>query len=130
MEETGRIRRGYFVAGLGATQFAMPGALDLLRSLRDAPDDVEVVVLAATDPANPYGATLKWPAFAASAASAGQAPRSPPAAAFPAPAFVSDIGGLKPAPPAAVSKAGRGGARARVLPGAFRLRLAVAHATA
>jgi ATP-dependent Lhr-like helicase len=61
MEEHGRIRRGYFVAGLGATQFAMPGALDLLRSMRDAPDDVEVAVLAATDPANPYGATLKWP---------------------------------------------------------------------
>ncbi len=61
MEEHGRIRRGYFVAGLGATQFAMPGALDLLRSLRDAPDDPEVVVLAATDPANPYGAALKWP---------------------------------------------------------------------
>src|SRR6185295_13318206 len=60
MEETGRIRRGYFVAGLGATQFAMPRAHDLLRSLRDQPDDVEVVVLAATDPANPYGATLKW----------------------------------------------------------------------
>jgi ATP-dependent Lhr-like helicase len=63
MEETGRIRRGYFVAGLGATQFAMPGALDLLRSMRDEHDDpgeVDVVVLAATDPANPYGATLKW----------------------------------------------------------------------
>jgi ATP-dependent helicase Lhr and Lhr-like helicase len=62
MEETGRIRRGYFIAGLGATQFAMPGALDLLRSLRDAPDDLEIAVLAATDPANPYGAALKWPA--------------------------------------------------------------------
>jgi ATP-dependent Lhr-like helicase len=62
MEENGRIRRGYFVAGLGATQFALPGALDLLRSLRDAPDDPEVAVLAATDPANPYGAALKWPA--------------------------------------------------------------------
>jgi ATP-dependent Lhr-like helicase len=61
MEEHGRIRRGYFVAGLGATQFAMPGALDLLRALRDAPDEVEVAVLAATDPANPYGAALKWP---------------------------------------------------------------------
>jgi ATP-dependent Lhr-like helicase len=61
MEENGRIRRGYFVAGLGATQFALPGALDLLRSLRDAPDDPEIAVLAATDPANPYGAALKWP---------------------------------------------------------------------
>jgi ATP-dependent Lhr-like helicase len=70
MEEHGRIRRGYFVAGLGATQFAMPGALDLLRSMRDAPDDVEVAVLGATDPANPYGATLKWPALSASAPSA------------------------------------------------------------
>jgi ATP-dependent Lhr-like helicase len=60
LEENGRIRRGYFVAGLGATQFAMPGALDLLRSMRDAPDEPEVAVLAATDPANPYGATLKW----------------------------------------------------------------------
>ena len=59
LEEHGRIRRGYFVAGLGATQFALPGALDLLRSMRDAPDEVEVVVLAATDPANPYGATLE-----------------------------------------------------------------------
>jgi len=61
MEETGRIRRGYFVAGLGATQFALPGALDLLRSLRDTSEEIEVVVIAATDPANPYGATLKWP---------------------------------------------------------------------
>src|SRR5262249_38033811 len=62
MEEHGRIRRGYFVAGLGATQFALPGALDLLRSMRDAPDEIEVAVLAATDPANPYCATLRFPA--------------------------------------------------------------------
>jgi ATP-dependent Lhr-like helicase len=39
MEDAGRIRRGYFVAGLGATQFALPGALDLLRSLRDEPEN-------------------------------------------------------------------------------------------
>jgi ATP-dependent Lhr-like helicase len=69
LEENGRIRRGYFVAGLGATQFALPGALDLLRSLREKPDDPEIAVLAATDPANPYGAALKWPAFAPGGAS-------------------------------------------------------------
>jgi ATP-dependent Lhr-like helicase len=61
LEENGRVRRGYFVAGLGATQFALPGAVDLVRSLRDAPEDPEVVAMAATDPANPYGATLPWP---------------------------------------------------------------------
>jgi ATP-dependent Lhr-like helicase len=69
LEDNGRIRRGYFVAGLGATQFAMPGALDLLRSMRDAPDEAEVAVLAATDPANPYGATLKWSARGSAQAS-------------------------------------------------------------
>jgi ATP-dependent helicase Lhr and Lhr-like helicase len=61
MEEAGRIRRGYFVAGLGATQFASAGAVDLLRALRDEPEEVETVMIAATDPANPYGAILKWP---------------------------------------------------------------------
>jgi len=82
MEESGKIRRGYFVAGLGATQFALPGALDLLRSLRGpSPDDAEteVVVLSATDPANPYGAAIKFPPVFAAAiapASAGQAPVS------------------------------------------------------
>jgi ATP-dependent Lhr-like helicase len=61
MEDAGRVRRGYFVAGLGATQFASGGALDLLRSLRDEPETPESVMLAATDPANPYGAILPWP---------------------------------------------------------------------
>jgi ATP-dependent Lhr-like helicase len=64
LEESGRVRRGYFAADLGATQFAMPAAVDLLRSLRAAPNDekMEMVQLAATDPANPYGALMKWPA--------------------------------------------------------------------
>ena len=62
MEETGRIRRGYFVAGLGATQFASPGADDRLRSKRDSPDtEPEVHVMAATDPANAYGSAIRWP---------------------------------------------------------------------
>ncbi len=64
MEESGRVRRGYFAADLGATQFAMPAAVDLLRSLRVKRDGdkSEMLMLAATDPANPYGSLLKWPA--------------------------------------------------------------------
>ncbi len=88
LEESGRVRRGYFVAGLGAAQFALPGAVDRLRALRDEPEPVdsddgtsgdryadgygldpvagrdtgaEHLVLAATDPAQPYGAALAWP---------------------------------------------------------------------
>jgi ATP-dependent Lhr-like helicase len=61
LEDAGRIRRGYFVAGLGGAQFALPPALDLLRSLREQPDERRTVVLAAPDPANPYGTILKWP---------------------------------------------------------------------
>ena len=63
LEESGRIRRGYFVAGLGATQFALPAAVDLLRSLRNGPplENPEMVSLAVTDPANPYGSVLRWP---------------------------------------------------------------------
>ncbi len=67
MEEGGRVRRGYFVEGLSGAQFALPGALDRLRAARldEAPIDgfgAEAVrVLAAQDPANPYGALLPWP---------------------------------------------------------------------
>ena len=80
-EETGRCRRGYFVEGLGGAQFAMPGAVDRMRALaqprrqespwqppvpggwreRKRRDDDAALVLAATDPANPYGAALAWP---------------------------------------------------------------------
>jgi ATP-dependent Lhr-like helicase len=67
MEEAGRIRRGYFVDGLGAAQFALPGAVDRLRAMRDRPGELSgehgrvVHLLAAADPANPYGAALAWP---------------------------------------------------------------------
>jgi ATP-dependent Lhr-like helicase len=64
MEEAGRVRRGYFVAGLGAAQFAMPAALDLLRSLRESPETFKAQVVSATDPACPYGSLVKWPAAA------------------------------------------------------------------
>jgi ATP-dependent Lhr-like helicase len=89
-EEAGRVRRGYFVEGLGAAQFAAPGAVDRMRALaaaqpstdeplwetpvpggwdqspyaarqRKRRDEARAVVLAATDPANPYGAALGWP---------------------------------------------------------------------
>ena len=61
LEEAGRIHRGYFASGVGAAQFALPAALEQLRALRDDPEHPEVVHLAASDPANPYGAILKWP---------------------------------------------------------------------
>jgi ATP-dependent Lhr-like helicase len=66
MEEAGKVRRGYFITGLGAAQFSLPGAVDRLRALRDEPGaDADrgerTVVLAAADPAQPYGATLTWP---------------------------------------------------------------------
>jgi ATP-dependent helicase Lhr and Lhr-like helicase len=61
-EETGRCRRGYFVEGLGAAQFALPGAVDRLRTFRDPrPEGSRALVLASADPANPYGAALPWP---------------------------------------------------------------------
>ncbi|WP_433511157.1 Lhr family helicase [Nonomuraea sp. CA-143628] len=75
-EESGRCRRGYFVEGLGGAQFALPGAVDRMRAMapsaapasgdhdfgRAAAGDRRAVVLAAADPANPYGAALSWPA--------------------------------------------------------------------
>ena len=60
-EEAGRARRGYVVEGLGAAQFAVPGAIDRLRATAAEPASGRTVLLAATDPANPYGAALPWP---------------------------------------------------------------------
>jgi ATP-dependent Lhr-like helicase len=61
MEAAGKIRRGYFVAGLGGAQFALAGADERLRALREPGDLPELCVLASTDPANAYGAALPWP---------------------------------------------------------------------
>jgi ATP-dependent Lhr-like helicase len=74
MEETGQCRRGYFVEGLGAAQFALPGAVDRMRAMTSVNGDgvglggiappketEEVLVLASADPAQPYGAALPWP---------------------------------------------------------------------
>ncbi|MFV1999547.1 MAG: DEAD/DEAH box helicase [Acidimicrobiia bacterium] len=57
LEDIGSVRRGYFIEGLGGAQFALPGAIEQLRSQTATP----MIVIAATDPANPYGAVLPWP---------------------------------------------------------------------
>nr|WP_114453109.1 ATP-dependent helicase [Halopolyspora algeriensis] len=66
MEESGHCRRGYVIEGLGPAQFAVPGAIDRLRALslrgQEDPAEAEALVLAAADPAQPYGAALGWPA--------------------------------------------------------------------
>ena len=63
LETLGVCRRGYFVEGLGGAQFALPGAVERLRELRASAvgDEPEALVLAAADPAQPYGAALPWP---------------------------------------------------------------------
>lgn len=58
MEDVGSTRRGYFIEGLGAAQFALPGAVDRLRGTEKCPG----LLLASCDPANPFGAALPWPA--------------------------------------------------------------------
>jgi ATP-dependent Lhr-like helicase len=60
LETLGVCRRGYFVEGLGGAQFALPGAVERLRA-QQASEEAPPVVLAATDPAQPYGAALPWP---------------------------------------------------------------------
>lgn len=67
LETVGACRRGYFVEGLGGAQFALPGAVERLRELREVDDD-EPLVLAAADPAQPYGGVLPWPKRAAARA--------------------------------------------------------------
>jgi ATP-dependent helicase Lhr and Lhr-like helicase len=79
LEDRGQVRRGYFVSGLGAAQFALPGAVDRLRSMRNRDDLASEeavpapIVLSATDPAQPYGATLPWPDTAGRPARIGAA---------------------------------------------------------
>jgi ATP-dependent Lhr-like helicase len=65
LETLGTCRRGWFVEGRGGAQFALPGAVERLRDARETPLEPVYTVLAATDPANLYGATLPWPRRAA-----------------------------------------------------------------
>ena len=69
LETLGVSRRGYLVDGLGGAQHALPGAIERLRELRDPATGAPALVLAAGDPANPYGVALRWPAQAAGRAS-------------------------------------------------------------
>jgi ATP-dependent Lhr-like helicase len=61
MEESGRVRRGYFVEGVGAAQFVQPGLEERLRGERTARDESRALILASSDPASPYGLSLPWP---------------------------------------------------------------------
>jgi ATP-dependent Lhr-like helicase len=65
MEDAGKLRRGYFVEGIGGAQFALAGAVDRLRGMRAPTSQPLVTVLSASDPANPYGWILPWPDTAA-----------------------------------------------------------------
>jgi ATP-dependent helicase Lhr and Lhr-like helicase len=76
LETLGVARRGYFVEGLGGAQFALPGAVERLRS-QPAPDEALPLVLAATDPAQPYGASLAWPQRPALPPRRGHPPSQP-----------------------------------------------------
>ncbi|WP_090797569.1 ATP-dependent helicase [Asanoa ishikariensis] len=108
LEERGAARRGYFVEGLGAAQFAVPGAVDRLRAIADRNDRVEAVeeppgrgrtrgglalVLAATDPANPYGAALPWPDRAVDSGESQPGPATGHRAGRKAGALVVVVGG-------------------------------------
>ncbi|MEU4337455.1 ATP-dependent helicase [Micromonospora lupini] len=97
LEERGAARRGYFVEGLGAAQFAVPGAVDRLRALADPADGGRgrgaiATVLAATDPANPYGAALPWPERVVDSGD-GAAPATGHRAGRKAGALVVQVGG-------------------------------------
>ncbi|HEY2768094.1 MAG TPA: DEAD/DEAH box helicase [Solirubrobacteraceae bacterium] len=100
LETLGVARRGYFVEGLGGAQFALPGAVERLRARGS--EDADALVLAATDPAQPYGAALPWPrrelaseitAAGDGVASGSRAPRATPSPARVPGALVVLVGG-------------------------------------
>jgi len=98
LEERGAARRGYFVEGLGAAQFAVPGAVDRLRALAEPAELTKragagAVVLAATDPANPYGAALPWPERVVDSGDGGTVPATGHRAGRKAGALVVLVGG-------------------------------------
>ncbi|MEU7902045.1 ATP-dependent helicase [Actinoplanes sp. NPDC049118] len=98
LEERGAARRGYFVEGLGAAQFAVPGAVDRLRALAEPAElakraGTTALVLAATDPANPYGAALPWPERVVDSGNGETVPATGHRAGRKAGALVVQVGG-------------------------------------
>src|SRR5829696_7099414 len=106
LETLGTARRGYFVEGLGGAQFALPAAVERLRGLR-ADDPAGPVVLAATDPANPYGASLPWPKRDAERSEAGDGAR-PSGGRRPARVAGAHVVSLEGEPVLYVEKGGKG----------------------
>jgi ATP-dependent Lhr-like helicase len=82
LEDQGRVRRGYFVAERGATQFALPGAEERLRAKRPDDEEARTLILGATDPASPWGALVPWPreARGEGAEAGGRSPQRVPGA--------------------------------------------------
>ena len=123
LETLGVSRRGYLVDGLGGAQHALPGAIERLREVRDPATDALAIALAASDPANPYGIALRWPAHAAGRASraagahgrpaqrrAARVPRArSPHAALPAAARARRLGRRRGRPSRRASLEGRAG---------------------
>ena len=119
LEETGRVRRGYFVEHLGAAQFATPATVDRLRAFHtDRLDDAPpvAVTLGATDPANPYGAALAWPAGGGFETPPPAAPQPPGTARHAAAAPADRVATAGPTPADRVAREA-GVSRSRHRPG-------------
>ena len=114
LETLGLARRGYFVEGLGGAQFALGGAVERLRELRPKEgEEPDALVLAAADPAQPYGAALPWPKLAGGRAArvAGRAGRPPRRRARALRRAWRPLDRLAPRAWRGVAQAGAGGAR-------------------
>jgi len=107
LETLGTARRGYFVEGLGGAQFALPAAIERLRGLR-ADEPAGALVLAATDPASPWGATLAWPKRDGEEDPGSQAPPARPTTRRPSRVPGAYVVSIDAQPSLYVEKGGKG----------------------
>jgi ATP-dependent Lhr-like helicase len=116
-ENQGRVRRGYFIKAHGGAQFALPGAEESLRALKEEAGPGVPTVLAATDPANVWGALLEWPSAASpkGAVAPGPSAASPKGAVAPGPSAASPKAAAAPGPSPAGAERPRRAAGARVV---------------